>query len=179
MKTKSRSLLTLFGIMLCVICYSQDNAKHSIQFQEASLESKHEFAAWRVDWYICTGIAYAKSMGQSVEDFAEFVGKHHGLGNPKTATLATVAYAGHTVLTSYPGGTIEIISESDSVLVFKCNRPYKDYYKNGPMLGVTLDEFERYFWGHVAIMAGKLNMDYKYEIKEDEIISTLSYKKQH
>ena len=44
------------------------------------------------------------------------------------------------------------------------------------MLGVALDEFERYLWGHVVIMADKLSIDYKYEIKEDEVISTLSYK---
>ena len=177
MESIYRSLLTLIiGILLCVNCYSQDNAMQSIQFQEISLESKNEYVAWRVDYYICTGIAYAKSMGQSVEDFAEFVGKHHGLGNPKTATLATVAFVGHTVLTSYPSGTIEIISESDSLLVFKSNRPYKDYFKNGQMLGVALDEFERYLWGHVVIMADKLSIDYKYEIKEDEVISTLSYK---
>jgi hypothetical protein len=175
MKTTLGCLLVLMGVTICVFAYSQDNAKHKIQFQESSLESKHEFTAWRVDWYICTGIAYAKSMGQSVEDFANYVGNHHGLGDPETATLATVAYAGHTVLTSYPEGTLEIISESDSMIVFRSNRPYKEYYRNGPMLGVTLDEFERYFWGHVAIMAGKLNINYDYEIKEDEIISTLSY----
>ncbi len=178
MKKKLRiPLLMIIGVMLGVLCYSQDTKSFNIQFKETPLEDKHRFTAWRVDYYICTGIAYAKSMGQSVEDFAAFVGKHHSIGNPETATLARVAYAGHTVLTSYPGGTIEIVSESDSMIVVKSNRPYKDYYKDGPMLGVTLDEFEKYFWGHVAIMAGKLNMDFKYEIKEDEVIQTVTYKK--
>ena len=42
-----------------------------------SLEGKHWFTAWRVDYYICTAIAYAKSMGKDANDFAEFVGTHH------------------------------------------------------------------------------------------------------
>ncbi len=177
MKTFNRFLLTSVGLMLYVLSYAQDNSAFKTQLQETTLESKHSFTAWRVDWYICTGIAYAKSMGQTVEDFAEFVGKHHSLGNPNNATLATVAKSGHYVMTSYPGGQYQIISESDSVIVAKSNRPYKIYYRDGPMLGITIDEFEKYFWGHVAIMHSKLNMDFKYEIKEDEVIQTISYKK--
>ena len=177
MKTLNRFLLTLVGLMLCVLSYTQDTIAFKTQFQETPLEAKHRFTAWRVDYYICTGIAYAKSMGQSVEDFAEFVGKHHNLTYPNDQTLYAAAQTGHYALTSYPGGKYEIISESDSVIVAKSNRPYKVYYKDGPMLSVTIDEFEKYFWGHVAIMASKINIDFKYEIKEDEVIQTFSYKK--
>lgn len=179
MKTNFRILLTSFGVVLCVLCTGQEKASSNIQFKETSLEDIQRFTAWRTDYYICTGIAYAKSMGQSVEDFAEFVGKHHSLGDPNNATLASVAQTGHLVMTSYPGGRYDIISESDSMIVAKSNRPYKVYYKNGPMLGVTLDEFEKYFWGHVAIMASKLNMESKCEITENEVIHTLTYKKKN
>ena len=177
MKTSIRILWSLFGLILSIQSYAQDTTTFKIQFQETPLERKHRFTAWRVDYYICTAIAYAKSMDQSVEDFAEFVGKHHSLANPNNATLAAVAQDAHYVITSYPRGQYQIISESDSVIVAKSNRPYKGYYKNGPMLGVTIDEFEKYFWGHVTIMHSKLNMDFKYEIKEDEVIQTISYKK--
>ncbi len=64
-------------------------------------------------------------MGQNVENFAEFVGQRHSIGNPDSATLATVAQTGHFVMTSCPKGKYEIISASDSVLVAKSNRPYK------------------------------------------------------
>ncbi len=115
-------------------------------------------------------------MGQSVEDFAKFVGKHHDL-NPTNQTLSGVAETSNLVMTNYPGGKYEIISESDSVIVAKSNRSYKIYYKDGPMLGVTIDEFEKYLFGHVAIMASKINIDFKYEIKEDEVLQTFSYTK--
>ncbi len=148
-----------------------------IQLQEAPIEKKHQFTAWRVDYYICTAIAYAKSMGQNAEDFAKFVGQRHSIGNPDSATLETVAKSGHFVMTSYPGGKYEIISKSDSVLVAKSNRPYKAYFENGPIFGVTLDEFEKYFWEHVAVMHSKLNMNFKYEINGDEVLQTVTYKK--
>ena len=177
MKTKFRILITFLGMAIISPNYAQDATISKIQFQETPIEGKLSYTAWRIDYYICTGIAYAKSMGQSVEDFAEFVGKHHHIGDPKTATLASVAHLAHFVMTCYPGGKVDIVAESDSMVVLKSNKPYKDYYKDGPMLGVTLDEFEKYLFGHVAIMASKLNMDFKYEIKEDEVIQTLTYKK--
>ena len=179
MKANFRILLTSFGVLLCLLCTGQEKASSNIQFKEIPLEDIQRFTAWRTDYYICTGIAYAKSMGQSVEDFAEFVGNLHSLGDPNNATLASVAKTCHLVITSYPGGKYEIISESDSMLVAKWNRPYKVYYKNGSMLGVSLDEFEKYLYGHVAIMASKLNIDSKYEISENEVIHTLTYKKKN
>ena len=174
MKTNYRIILTLFGVMLSVLCYSQDTTTFKIQFKETPLEYKHSFTAWRVDYYICTGIAYAKSMGQSVEDFAEFVGAHHSLTGPNDQSLTAAVKAGHYVMTSYPNGQFQILSESDSIVVAKSNRPYKDYYKNGPMLGVTMDEFEKYLYGHVVIMANKINIKYQYEIREDDILMTFS-----
>jgi hypothetical protein len=175
MKNSIFLLCSLSGLILCIQSFSQDTDSSFIQLKEATLENKQSFACWRVDYYICTGIAYAKSMGQSVDDFAEFVGNRHNLGNPNTATLKSVIQTGHYVITSYPGGEFEVISESDSIIVAKSNRPYKDYFKEGPLIGVTLEEFEKYFWSHVAIMHSKLNIDFKYEISGNEVIQTISY----
>ena len=177
MKTKVLILSVILTLLTCIICYSQDSQGIKIQLKEIPLERKHNYTTWRVDYYICTGIAYAKSMGQSVEDFAKFVAKYHNLTYPNNKTLSGVAETSNLVMTNYPGGKYEIISESDSVIVAKSNRPYKIYYEDGPLLGVTIDEFEKYFWGHAAIMASKINIDFKYEIKEDEVIQTFSYKK--
>ena len=174
MKAKFLFLTVFVTILFCTISYSQDTSYIKIELEETPLKNKHSFTAWRVDYYICTGIAYAKSMGQSVEDFAKFVGKHHTLTGPNDKTLSGVAKAIHYVITSYPWGNYEIISQSDSVIVAESNRPYKGYFENGPMLGVTIDEFEKYLYGHVAIMASKINIDYKYEIKEDEVMQTIS-----
>lgn len=177
MKAKILFLTVIIAFLFCTKSYSQDTSYTKIELEETLLKDKHIFATWRVDYYICTGIAYAKSMGQSVEDFAKFVGKHHTLTYPNEQTLSGVARISHLVLTNYPGGKYEIISESDSVIVAKSNRPYKVYYENGPQLNVTIEEFEKYFWGHVVIMASKINIDFKYEIRENEVIQTFSYKK--
>ena len=176
MKTNLGILLVLFGVILSLSSYAQDTTAIKIQLKEIPLENKHWFASWRVDYYICTALAYAKSMGQSIEDFAEFVGQRHDLGIPDNATLEEATHTGNYVMTSYPNGEYKIISASDSVIVSKSNRPYKIYFKDGPILGITIDEFERYFWKHVQIMHNKINMNFKYEIKEDEVIQTISYK---
>lgn len=176
MTAKFIFLTVIVAFLYCTKSYSQDTSYTKIEFEEIPIKNKHSFTVWRVDYYICTGIAYAKSVGQSVEDFAKFVGKHHDITNRDDETLSGVAKTGHLLITNYPWGKYEIISQSDSVIVAKSNRPYKGYSKNGPMLGVTIDEFEKYLWGHAAIMASKINIDFKYEISENEVIQTYSYK---
>ena len=116
MKIKFLFVTVIVAILFCTKSYSQDTNYTKIELEETPLETKHRFATWRVDYYICTGIAYAKSMGQSVEDFAEFVGTHHDLTWTNDQTLSGAVQSGHLVLTHYPGGTYEIVSESDSVI---------------------------------------------------------------
>ena len=177
MKLSSALLLAFILMIFSVAGYAQDTTFIKTQLKETPLENKHWFTSWRVDYYICTGIAYAKSLDQSIEDFAEFVGNHHDLGISNNPTLASAAQAGHFIMTSYPNGQYQIIKETDSVLIAKSNRPYKSYFKNGTMFGVTLDEFEEYFWKHVVIMHNKINLNFEYIISEDDIVQTVTYKK--
>ena len=154
---------------------SQDINNQETLFKEIPIETKHKYAVWRTDYYICTGIAYAKSMGQSIEDFAKFVAKHHNMTSPSDTSLINVARTAHFVITTYPGGEFQLVSESDSVVIVKTNRPYKNYFSNGPVLGVTLEEFEDYLFGHVALMTSKINISCYYEVEDEEVLCTFSY----
>ena len=139
MKAKFLFLTVIVTILFLTKSYSQDTSYIKIELEETTLKNKHRSTAWRVDYYICTGIAYAKSMGQSVEDFTKFVGKRHSITGQNNKTLSGVVKTCHYVITSYPEG--------------------------------------KYLYGHVAIMSSKISIDYKYEIKEDEVIQTIFYKK--
>ena len=46
----------------------------------------------------------------------------------------------HFVIKNYKEGKFEILTESDSSVTMKSNRPYKAYFKDGPQLGVTIEE---------------------------------------
>ena len=147
MKQKPQIFITILGLFICTLIYSQDPNYVSIELEEASLKSKHGYAVWRTDYYICTGIAYAKSIGQTVEEFAEFVGARHSLTGPNDTSISAAIKSANYVMTCYPKGQFQILSESDSIVVTKFNIPYKGFFRNGPVLGVTINEFERYLYG--------------------------------
>ena len=170
---KNRFLLLLFFTTICGIGFSQEIQDSKTQLADSPIESKHAYSIWRTDYYICTGIAYAKSLGMTVDDFAEFVGDKHSITSPKDTSISDVIKSFHWVMTTYPKGEFELLSESDSSATMRMNRPYSSYFRNGPIFGVSIEEFERYLYGHVAIMTKRIGIDFKYDIKEDTVLGTI------
>jgi hypothetical protein len=76
----------------------------------------------------------------------------------------------------YGNGKFEILSESDTLVTMQSNRPYSEYFKNGPMLGVSLDEFESCLWGHIIMLADRIDLNFKFNIEGDRITSSLRIK---
>jgi hypothetical protein len=70
----------------------------------------------------------------------------------------------------------QIITENDIEVKAKFNRPYSEYFKDGPMLGVTLQEFENFLWTHISIALKRIDIDFKYEVNGDHIDSSLTRK---
>lgn len=155
---------------------AKDSTYIKIQLKDATVEQKERYAVWRTDYYICTGIAYAKSLGQTVDDFAAFVASKHDLGSGDNR-LPPVVKLFHFVFESYPNGQFEIISESDSTVTMKSNRPYSTSFNEGPVLGVTLEEFERFLYQHIRIMASNIGIDFAYRTEGESMAFTLAKQK--
>ena len=139
-----------------------------------TIEETANYAVWRTDFYICTGISYAKSLGKTVDDFARFVGNAHSLESLKGQGLEPPVQLLDSLIKNYKNGNFEILSETDSLVTMKSNRPYAEYFNNGAMLGVTLEEFERYLWSHIVIMFNRINLDFAYHIEGNSIMYSLS-----
>ena len=180
MKYQLTTNLIIIFILILNAAYSQETDSSKIRLTKASIENTASYAVWRTDFYICTGIAYAKSVGKSPDDFMNFVAKTHGesLKSMKGKGLEPLVSLLHFVITNYPNGTFEVISESDKEVKIKSNRPYSEYFsKKGSMLGVTLYEFERCLWGHIQIMFKSIDIDFEYHIKDDFVEAILSLSK--
>jgi hypothetical protein len=158
--------------------FSQNQTYQKVQLKDwDSVMSKANWAIWRTDFYICTGIAYAKTLGKTTDDFAQFVGNAHSWNGIDEKDLPAAIQILYYLITLYEDGKFKILSESDTLVTMWSNRPYKPYFNDGAMLGVTIDEFERCLWGHIAILADRRGLDFKYKINDDEIISSLKIKK--
>lgn len=158
---------------------SQGQGYQKIQLKDPfpSSEEKANYNIWRTDFYICTGIAYSKSQGGTVEDFMKFVGTHHSWSSIKGKGLEPAVQMLNGLIKLYGNGKFEILSESDTLVTMQSNRPYLEYFKNGPMLGVSLDEFESCLWGHIIILADRIELIFKYKIEGDQILSSIRIKK--
>jgi hypothetical protein len=179
MKTSTRLYLTFsFSLFVCcTLCQGQEYQKIQLKDNFTSIEDRANYNIWRTDFYICTGIAYAKSLGKTANDFAVFVGNHHSCENIKGKGLEPAVQILNGLINLYGNGKFEIISESDSLVTMRSNRPYKNYFKSGPIFGVSVDEFESCLWGHIVIMSDLIGLRFKYKIESDQIVSSLELKK--
>lgn len=114
-------------------------------------------------------------MGKSAEDFAVFVGNLHFMTRPEEQTIEAVASTMHMIMTNYPGGQLDFLTETDAMFVLQWNRPYKMYFSDGPILGVTIEEFESYCYEHVSIMTQRIGIKFEYKISDDLVKATLTY----
>lgn len=155
---------------------AQDATKtpFKIKLVPPSVNETAKFAVWRTDYYISTGISYAKSLGKTVDDFASFVGKAHSWEEMRGQGLEPPVQLLYFVIKSYDDGEFEIISESENSVTMKSNRPYARFFDNNSMLDVSLDEFEVYLWEHISIMAKRINLDFSYRIEGNHVLLTLS-----
>lgn len=175
-------IVIMFGL---IISCSQKKESSGINLTNASIENRTNYAVWRADFYICSGIAYAKSVGKSPDDFMNFIAETHvvTLQPMKGKGLEPIVELLHLYITNYPNGTFEIISESENTVKIEFNRPYieyftnspyHEYFENGQILGVTLDEFEKCLWGHFQIMLKSIEIDFEYQVKDNSIEALLS-----
>ena len=153
--------------------FSQEQSD-KFQLQEISNERKHSYSVFRTDYYICTGIAYAKSVGMTVQDFAKFVASKHSMTSSRDTSIAAIMRTLHMVTTTYPSGIFKILNQSETKAYMIWNRPYASYFKSGPVLGVSLDEFETYLYGHIDIMTKRIGVNFNYNIKGDTVYGNLS-----
>jgi hypothetical protein len=177
MNIAKRFLMTFCILLFSSLAISQEKTTQKIQLTAPTIETTADFAVWRTDYYICTGIAYARSLGKTVDDFAEFVGSHHSWEDMRGKGLAPPVQLLYFLIKNYKDGKFEILSESDSSVTMRSNRPYASYFNDGPLLGVTVDEFESCLWKHIGIMARRIGLDFVYRVEGDQITSTLSIKK--
>ncbi len=169
------NLLLIILIGMNADCMPEE-ASDTIKLTRAPIERTAGYAVWRTDVYICTGIAYAKSVGKSPDDFTNFVAETHGesLKPLEGKGLEPIVQLLHFIVTNYPNGTFEIISESEKTVNVRFNRPYSEYFKDGDILGVSLDEFEKCLWGHARIIFGSIGVYFEYHVKDDLIEGRLS-----
>ena len=171
------TILAVFILSAFII--AQEQTEQKIELPERTPEWKLNRAVRHMDLFICTGIAYAKSLGKTAEDYGKFVGEkfapswEEAKGQGVAPLIRT--WSGHWQL--YKNGKFEIVSESETSVTTKFNRPYSAYFKDGDLYGVTVNEYETFLEKIGVAIANYLGLKYEQKVEGDNLIVTISKQK--
>ena len=171
--------LIIWAILILFAFASSSLAQEKMQMPELTDQMKKNRAVWLMDLYVCTGIAHAKSLGKTAEDYGKFVGEQvvPNWAGRKGQGSAPFIQAMNIRMQIYQKGTFEIVSEAETSITVKMNRPYSGYFYAGELYGVMLDEYEA-FQEQVAIaITDYLGMKYKQKVEGEYLIVSLTLKK--
>ena len=143
-----------------------------------TVEEKWQRARVNLVYFLVSGIAYAKSMGKSAEDFGTFTGN---TAVPKWANRGK----GIKVLIEwlcrnkqqFSKFQMEILSESDTTIEARMKGFGTEDVKLWAESGVTVDDYVRFFGKKWEAIAKSLGVEYKQRVEGDWTYITASEKR--
>lgn len=125
-------------------------------------------------------IAYAKAMGQTPEELAEFWGEMYAPGweARKQQGPAGMLQAYHYNLASPALAVVDVMDVSRDSITARMNRPYITHYfgDDHEAYGVTVDEYERVVYIISQIIADHLDLKFEQRVEGDWIVFTIARK---
>lgn len=111
--------------------------------------------------FIVAGIAHAKSLGKTADDFGRFTGTlvAKGWGPPKSGTALQFVRGLAPNFAGYPGADVQVTATSDTSATLRLRRSYLAFF--GPTrtaYGVTADEYEHVTRGILASISQYLGL---------------------
>ena len=123
-----------------------------------------------------SGIAYAKTMGQSVEAYAGSMADLFvpGWGEPGSGSLAVVRGM-HRNFSLWPDCEFEIVEQSGTAVTVRTNRPWSVFFgEDETWYGVTVQEYETFFGVFNSRLADHLGLGYEEWTEGDWLYLTFS-----
>jgi hypothetical protein len=179
MKSKKIIMLVLFSFTLSTFIFAQEQTKQKIEFPQYTLEQKYERAEGNFVSHTLAGIAYAKSKGDTPDDYGKFIGELHGRGwqagerNPIEYFVSGMNFN----MNLFNDFQMEILEQSDSSIKARMNRKWENQIKKQAEYGVTLDEFHNWLVHLWKAITNHLGLEYKQEFESDWITFTVIKKK--
>ncbi len=117
-------------------------------------------------------LSYAKSMGQTAEEFGRFYGEWatQFWGAPGSMTMASFLRVMYRNYRMYQDLEFEILSESETEIRGRMNIPYANRFnEEGEWVGVTLEDFRQVYFLAYEAVADHHGFDMTHEVDGDWI----------
>jgi hypothetical protein len=173
-----KKLLMILPLVF-LFCFTFAGQQKENELPELTPVQRWERASNQMTVMMVGAISYAKSMGQSAEQFGEYQMKLFApsWGEPDTGSLNIIRGVYYNFM-MWAGSKFEIVESSDVSVTARSNRPWAMHFDGDkPWYGVTLEEVEEYIGTTIRLLAEYLGLDYKSEVKEGWLYLTFGMKK--
>ncbi|MBD3225858.1 MAG: hypothetical protein GF313_14110 [Caldithrix sp.] len=179
MKRLKYALTVSFIICLSVNCYSQTSEEkedQKIKLKKLYLEQKLQRSVMNLAAILTCGIAYAKSQGETPEDYGKFVGDILAASwkGSKGKGISAFVKGMYLNFQSDRNCKWEIVNNSENSVTVKMNRFGDETVKYYAYAGVTPQEYDRTMGKLMEAITDYLGFDYEQELEGDQIVFTVS-----
>ena len=150
-----------------------------IQLPQLSLEQKLDRSARNTTTRDIVGIAYAKSLGKTPEDFGKYIGEHTAFfwGDIKGKGSVPFVQYWYRFLQTDRNSKMEILSVSEKSVKAKMTVYGETNIKALADLGVTIDEYASFYGKYSETLADYLGLEYKQKYEDGWIVFSVTEKK--
>ena len=182
---KCFSFCFIYGFIL-LFTYSilaQENieqTKQKIELTQLNIEQKLDRTVMNLSALMISGIAYAKSLGQTPEEFGQFIGEIFATGWKETKGKGIAPFVENMYKNFQADKNCqwEIINESETVVQIKMKRFADSTVKAYSKTGVTADEYDRCMGKLIQAITNYLGFYYNQGSQDDWIIFWISTEKE-
>jgi hypothetical protein len=179
MKSKAVVWTMLVVLVLSFSILAQEKEKQSIELPQLSLEQKLDRSVKNTTGREVVGIAYAKSMGKTPEDYGKFMGERMASFWADIKGKGPVPFIQYwyRFLQTDRYSKMEILSVSKTSVQAKMTVYGVTHIRAFADLGVTVEEYASYLGKFSERLADYVGLEYKQILDRDWILFTVTEKK--
>lgn len=158
---------TLFCLVVFNFSFVMTNAQEKFQVPQPTTDQKIEILYNHVIAYAVTGIGFAKSQGVTPEEYGKFMGKKFTqYWDPSAGFHQLVNQLMFILAGMHPDNQMQIVKQDEKSITFKMKN-VDIAFKNGPMFGVTYQDFLDCSQGIISTLAGYMHSSLSQRITEE------------
>jgi hypothetical protein len=149
-----------------------------IQLPQLSLEQKLDRSVRNTTGRDIAGIAYAKSMGKTPEDFGKYIGEHTAFFWADIKGKGSVPFVQYLYrfLQTDRNSKMEILSVSEKSVKAKMTVYGETNIKALADLNVTIEEYASFYGKYLETLADYLGLEYKQKFEDGWIVFSVAEK---
>jgi hypothetical protein len=162
---------------LCLFFVSSINAQQMFAVPEVTPDQEKEILYNHVVAYFAAGLTFAKTQDVGAEEYGKYIGEQFKVfWNPEAGFEFFVNQIMFILKGNNPYSEMKILEQNDKMIRFQLSN-LDLLFKQGPMYGITYDEFLSSSEALLVTLAGYMNVSFEQKVGVDGLyIVTLKAK---